>query len=71
MKKLYSSKSFLKMAGDGDALPTSSLGKINYKSHQKSLAYFSHLATVSYFYLEAKSEGGTMAQWPLLNTLLK
>ena len=56
MKKLYTSKTFSKMAGgrrhtpDLKSLDTSQA--ISYKNHQKSLAYFSHLAplTLLFFY---------------------
>ena len=48
-RKLYASKTFLKMAGGRMHIPhptplDSSLA-INYRNHQKNLAYFSHLAS--------------------------
>ena len=43
---------------------------IRYKNHQKSRAYFSHLAPFVLFYQKAKAKKGGMAQWPPLNTLL-
>ena len=58
MEKLYSRKTFFKMAGGGmhplhpplDPLLRGVGGQsLNYKSHQKSLAYFSHLVTFCSF----------------------
>ena len=46
---------------------------INYKNHQKSLAYFSYWASlVLFFFTKRRSQkgGGSMAQCPPLNALL-
>ena len=48
MEKLYTSKTFLRMAGGWMHIPhPTSLDPplaISYRNHQKSMAYFSHLA---------------------------
>ena len=55
MEKLHTSKAFFKM--DGGRMYTlhpTSLDPsvaISYRNHQKSLAYFSHLAPFIYFFL--------------------
>ena len=58
MKKLYTSKTFLKMAG-GRCIPLilPSLDTplaISYTNHQKSLACFSHLASLGLFFFLLK-----------------
>ena len=59
MDKLYTSKIFLKMVGGKMHTPRPtpldpSLA-ISYRNHQKSLAYFSHLApSILLFYLKAE-----------------
>ena len=66
MEKLYTSKTFLKMAGGKDAYPSSYPLAISYRNHQKSLAYFSHLAPLILFFFtkrQSQKEGvgyGTM-----------
>ena len=77
MEKLYTSKTFLKMAGGKLHIPHSTLLDpplaISYRNHQKSLAYFSHLAPLNLFFfikkLSLKEEHGTMLL--PLNTLLR
>ena len=80
MEKLYALTTFLKMDGGrmhtSHPIPLDPPLAISYGNHQKSLAYFSHLAvgTISFvlFYEKAESKGGGGA-WhnsPLLNTLL-
>ena len=63
MEKLYTSKTFLKMAGGRIHTPYSTpLGPplaISYKNHQKSLAYFSHLVpSVLLFFTKRLSQEG-------------
>ena len=79
MKKLYTSKPFLKMAGG--RMHTSHLNSLDpslaksYKNHQKILTYFSHFAPLVLFFLTEKQSQkkggghGTMSP-PPLNTLL-
>ena len=69
-KKLYASKTFLKMA-DGrmhipHPTPLDSLLAKSYRNHQKTLAYFSHLAPlVLFLFIETQSQiRRGMAQWP-------
>ena len=56
MENLYLSKTYLKKAGEVNTLshpiftPLDLPLAISYKSHQKSLAYFSHLAPFVLFY---------------------
>ena len=78
MEKLYTSKTFLKMA-DGcmpsSYLPGSAPGhKLSYRKHQMSLAYFSHLTPlVLFFFTEKQSQKGRAchnAPALPLNTLL-
>ena len=71
MEKLYTSKAFLKMAGGRMHAPHPTSLAISYKNHQKSLAYFSHLAPLILFFLlkgKVKREGHSTM--PPLNTLL-
>ena len=75
MEKLYSSKTFLKMAGGRMHIPyptplDSSL-TISYRNHQKNVAYFSHLAPlVLFFLLEGRvKRGGAWHNGTHLNTL--
>ena len=53
MEKLYTLKTFLKMAGErmhaSHNTPLDPLLTTSYKNHQKSLAYFSHLPTLILF----------------------
>ena len=61
MEKLFTSKSFLKIAGGRmHTLHPNPLAIISYGNHQKSLAYFSHLAplVLFFFYQKAESKGG-------------
>ena len=74
MDKLYASKAFLKMGGGRMYTPhPSPLDPplaISYRNHQKSLAYFSHLApSISFFFTERQRQKGVMTQYPL-NALL-
>ena len=78
MEKLHSSKTFLKMVGGRmqtpHPTPLDSPITISYRSLQKNLAYFSHLAPLVLFFLlkgrVRRGEGnGTKA--PSLNKLLR
>ena len=76
MEKLYTSKTFLKVAGGRVHTPSSYLPshRLSYRNHQKSLAYFSHLAPlILYFFTERQSQrgGGYGTTAPPLNTLLQ
>ena len=72
MEKLYTSKAFLKMAGGRMHTPhPTSLyppKAISYRNHQKSLAYFSHLAPLILFFLlkgrVKRGNHGTMLPLP-------
>ena len=75
MKKLYASKTFLKMTGGRMHRPTphptpmDSLLAISYRNYQKNLAYFSHLAPLVLFLFtkrQSQKGGGGMTQWPRL-----
>ena len=77
MEKLYTSKTVLKMAGGKmytpHPTPLDPPLAISYTNHQKSLAYFSHLASlILFFFTKKQSQKGET--WPnaphLLNTLL-
>ena len=79
MEKLYrpTSKAFLKMAGERihtpHPTPLDPPLAISHRNHQKSLAYFSHLAPlILFFFTKRQSKGRAMAQYtlPPLNTLL-
>ena len=76
MEKLYTPKTFLKMAGGRmlSSHPTS-LDRplaISYRNYQKSLAYFSHLASlVSFFFIKRQIQKGGHGTMPPLNTLLR
>ena len=73
MEKLHASKTFMKMSGGRMHTPDLTLLAISYKNHQKSLAYFSHLAPLILFFLlkgRVKGGGRGMAQCSSLNTLL-
>ena len=66
-KKLYTSKTLLKMAGGEMHTPHSTpldpTLAISYRNLQKSLAYFSHLAPLtSFFFTKQHSQKGGMAQ---------
>ena len=56
MEKLYRSRTFSKMAGGRRHTPDSTLldppRAISYKNHQKSVAYFSHLAPFSLLFFK-------------------
>ena len=58
MEKLYTSKAFLKMAGEKmhtpHPTPLDPHLAISYRNHQKSLAYFSHLALLILFIFTKK-----------------
>ena len=66
MEKLYTSKTFLKMAGGRTHTPHPTPLAISYRNHHKSLAYFSHLAPLILFFFtkrQSQKEGvghGTM-----------
>ena len=69
MKKLYTSKTCLKMAGgrmhNPHPTPLDPPLVIGYRNHQKSLAYFSHLAPLVLFFFSTRpNQKGAMAQWP-------
>ena len=77
MKKLYTSKTFLKMAGGRThTLHPTSLDPhlaISYRNHHMSLAYFSHLAPLVLFFLTKKQSqrgGGHGTMPPLKMPLL-
>ena len=48
--KFYASKTFLKMAGGRMHTPHSTPLAVSYRNHQKSQAYFSHLALLILFF---------------------
>ena len=66
MEKLHASKTFIKMSGGRMHTPDPTLLAISYKNHQKSLAYFSHMAPLILFFFtkrqsQRRGEGhGTM-----------
>ena len=67
MKKLYTTKTFLKMAGGRMHIPhPTPLGPplaISYRNHQKSLAYLNHLApSVLFLFTKRQSQKGR--PWP-------
>ena len=68
MKKLYTSKTCLKMAGGRmhtpHPTPLNPPLAMSYRNHQKSLAYFSYLAPLTLFFLlkERIKRGWGMAQ---------
>ena len=72
MEKLCTSKTFLKMAGERMHTLHPNLLAISYRIHQKSLAYFSHLASsILFFFTKKQSQkGGSHGTAPPLNTLL-
>ena len=51
MKKLYTLKTFLKIAGGRMHTPHPIPLAISCRNHHKSLAYFSHLAPIIVFFL--------------------
>ena len=69
MEKLYASKTFSKMAGGRICisliLPLDPPLAINYKNHQKSLAYFQSVGTINFvmFYLKTESIGEDRGGW--------
>ena len=60
MEKLYTSKKFLRKAGGWmhieypSSYPPGSPLAISYRNHQKSMAYFSHLAPLVFFFFLLK-----------------
>ena len=69
MEKLCTSKTFLKMAGGrmliSHPTPLDPPLAISYRNYQKSLAHFSHLASlVLLFFTKRQSQKGGMAQCP-------
>ena len=59
MEKLYTSKTFLKVAGGRMHTPHPTPLAISYRNHQKRLAYFSHLAPlILFFFTERQSQKG-------------
>ena len=50
MEQLYTSKTFLKMAGGRMYTPHPTPLAISYRNHEKSVAYFSPLALLVFFY---------------------
>ena len=72
MEKLFTSKTFLKLAGERMHRSTpysTSLDPplaISYRNHQKSLAYFSHLAPLVLFFFTKKQ---SQKRGPLHNGL--
>ena len=77
MKKLCkpTPKTFLKMAGKRmhtpHLTPLDPPLAISYRNHQKSMAYFSHLGTISIvFFTKKQSQKGGHGPIPPLNTLL-
>ena len=63
MKKLYTSKTFLKMASGRMHTPHPTTLAMSSRNHQNSLAYFSHLAPlVLFFFIKGRvKRGGGMA----------
>ena len=77
MEKLYSLKTFLKMAGGRmhtpHLNPVHPPMAISYRNHQKSLAYFSHFAPLTlFFFMKRQNQKGGGRAWhhPPLNTHL-
>ena len=69
MKKSYASKAFLKIAGGRMHAPHPTPMypplAISYGNHQKSLAYFSHLAPlVLFLFTKTRSQKGGRGAWP-------
>ena len=67
MERLYTSKTLLKMAGgkmhSPHRIPLNPSLAISYRNHQKSVAYFSHLAPLILFiFTKKQSQKGGMAQ---------
>ena len=69
MEKLYTSKTFLRMAGGRMHIPhptpLDSLLAISYRIHQKNVAYFNHLAPLLLFMCTDKGrvKRRDIAQW--------
>ena len=67
MEKLYTSKTFSKMAGGrrhtSHPTPLDPLLAISYKNHQKNLEYFSHLAPLILFFTKKQSQKGRGGGW--------
>ena len=68
MEKLYTSKALLKMAGGRmhtfHPTPLDPPLVISYRNHQKSLAYFSHLAPLVFFTEKPSQRGGAWHNVP-------
>ena len=66
-RKLYASKTFLKMAGGRihtfHPTPLNSSLAISYRNHQKILAYFSHLASSVVFLLTKRQSQKGRGAW--------
>ena len=75
MEKVYTSKTCLKMAGEKmhtpHPTPPDPPLAISYRTHQKSLTYFSHLASLILFFLKDRvKKGWAWHNAPPLNMLL-
>ena len=75
MEKLYTSKTFLKMAGGmmytPHPTPLDPSLAISHRNYQKSQAYFSHLAPlILFFLLQGIVKGGGHGTMSPLHTLL-
>ena len=76
MEKLLTSKAFLKVAGGNlhtsHPTPLDPPLAMSYRNHQKSLAYFSHLAPLILFFFtkQQSQKGGLLLNATPLNTLL-
>ena len=66
MKKLYTSKTFLKVAAEGMHTFHPNPLAISYRNHHKSLAYFSHLAPLILFVFTKRQtqKGGSWHNGP-------
>ena len=63
MEKLHASKTFMKMSGGRMHTPDPTLLVISYKNHQKSLAYFSHLAPLTLFFFTKRQSQRRGETW--------
>ena len=69
MEKLFTSKTFLKLAGGmmhtPHPTPLNAPLAISYRNYQKSLAYFSHLGPIIWFFFSKKeSQKGGLCTMP-------